>query len=205
VVLTASRAGFIALVVAGVGMLFMMRDARLNARLAVFGTLALLAVLFAILVPDYTLDRIASIGAKLQRMDFNNRSLNWAAGLNLFTQDPWVGVGAGAFEGATAHLINIPRSSHSSWIGVVVETGIIGASLWFSAIGLAIWGLRHADGALRRVLLAAIAPMIIGMMVTGWDHRKVPWMLFALAVCCVRLESQAPVVSKRVDQAGVGT
>lgn len=195
VVLTASRAGFIALVVAALGMLTMMRDARPAARLTLLGTLLLLAVLFVILVPDHTLDRIASIGAKLQRMDFNNRSLNWLAGLTLFAQDPLVGVGAGAFEGATAHLIDVPRSSHSTWIGVIVETGLIGAGLWFSAIAVALGGLRHADAALRRALLAAIVPMMIGMMVTGWDHRKVPWLLFMLAVCSVRLESRAPVAA----------
>ncbi len=88
VVLTASRAGFIALVVAGVGMLVMMRDARLAARVALVSTIALLAVLAASFVPDYTWERIASIGAKLQRMDFNNRALNWQAGLAMFAQDP---------------------------------------------------------------------------------------------------------------------
>jgi O-antigen ligase len=192
VVLTASRTGFIALVVAGLGMLFMMRDARPAARIALLGTLLALAVLFASLVPDYTLDRIASIGAKLQRMDFNNRSLNWTAGLTLFAQDPLIGVGAGAFEGATAHLIDVPRSSHSAWIGVIVETGLIGAALWFSAIALALGGLRRADAALRRALLTAIVPMMIGMLVTGWDHRKVPWLLVMIAVCSVRLESRTP-------------
>lgn len=202
VVLTASRAGFIALVVAGLGMLVMMRDARPVARLTLLGTLLLLAVLFAILVPEHTLDRIASIGAKLQRMDFNNRSLNWMAGLTLFAQDPLVGVGAGAFEGATAHLIDVPRSSHSTWIGVIVETGLIGACLWFAAIGLSLGGLRQADAALRRALLAAIVPMMIGMMVTGWDHRKVPWLLFMLAVCSVRLESR-PLVAGADGAAGL--
>jgi O-antigen ligase len=192
VVLTASRAGFIALVVAGVGMLVMMRDARLAARVALVSTIALLAVLAASFVPDYTWERIASIGAKLQRMDFNNRALNWQAGLAMFAQDPVVGVGAGAFEGATAHLIDVPRSSHSTWIGVVVETGLVGAVLWFSAIAIALLGLRHAAGPLRRALLAAILPMVVGMLVTGWDHRKVPWLLFVTAACSVRLEGQSP-------------
>ena len=187
VILTASRAGAIALAVAGLGMLVMVRDARPNVKVMLVCGLVGIAAVFVSLVPDYTLERIASIGAKLQRMDFNNRSLNWQAGLQMFAERPFRGVGAGAFEGATAHLIEVPRSSHSTWIGVLVETGVVGAALWFTAISAAILGLRHTAPSLRRALLAAIVPMLVGMLVTGWDHRKVPWLLFTLAICSVHV------------------
>jgi O-antigen ligase len=189
VVLTASRTGAIALIVAALGMLVMARDAHPGAKVLLACGLVGTAVLFVSIVPDYTLERIASIGAKLQRMDFNNRSLNWQAGLAMFADRPLVGVGAGAFQGATAHMIDVPRSSHSTWIGVLVETGIVGAALWFSVIAVSLLGLRSATSPLRRVLLAAIVPMLVGMMVTGWDHRKVPWLLFTLATCSVHLST----------------
>lgn len=183
VILTASRAGAIALAVAGVSMLPMLRESRTSRKIMLAAGLLCLLVLFISMVPDYTLQRIASIGAKLQRMDFNNRTVNWMAGLEMFSERPFLGVGAGAFESATAHLIEVPRSSHSTWIGVLVETGVIGAGLWISALLMALYELRAAPALWRRALLAAIVPMLVGMLVTGWDHRKVPWFLLMLAIC----------------------
>ena len=197
VVLTASRAGAVALAVAVLAMLPMFRESRPSAKVMVaFGLLCLL-VLFISVVPDYTLQRIASIGAKLQRMDFNNRTMNWAAGLEMFSERPLLGVGAGAFEGATAHLIDVPRSSHSTWIGVLVETGVVGAVLWISAIWLALLELRFAPALWRRALLAAILPMLVGMLVTGWDHRKVPWFLLVLATCAADAITTTRAIERR--------
>lgn len=200
VILTASRTGAIALLVATLGMLVMARDARPGVKVLLACGLVCTAVLFMSLVPDYTLERIASIGAKLQRMDFNNRSLNWQAGLAMFAERPLVGVGAGAFQGATAHMIDVPRSSHSTWIGVVVETGIVGALLWFSVVVVSVLGLRRAETPLRRMMLAAIVPMLVGMLVTGWDHRKVPWLLFMLAICSVHLSTGRVAAGDRADK-----
>lgn len=192
VILTASRTGAIALAIAAFGMLVMVRDARQGTKAMLVAGLLLIVVLFVSFVPDYTLERIASIGAKLQRMDFNNRSQNWQAGLTMLAERPLVGVGAGAFQGATAHMIQVPRSSHSTWIGVLVETGIVGATLWFCFVIASVLALRRSATPLRRALVAAIVPMMVGMLVTGWDHRKVPWLLFAAALCSANLVVHGP-------------
>lgn len=187
VLMTASRGAAVALGLAGVGMLVMLRDARVATKLVTALGVAGVVVIGVVSIPHYTWDRLASIGSSLQRMDFNQREANWKAGIEYFTNYPIGGVGAGAFEGASGHLITSPFSSHSTWIGVVVETGLVGAALWFTAVALMLGALLRADAALRRALLAAVVPMMVGMLVTAWDHRKVPWFLFAVALAAAYL------------------
>jgi O-antigen ligase len=144
------------------------------------------------LIPANTWERIGSIGVKLQRMDLNNRSGNWDAGIEYFLGQPVHGVGAGAFQGAAKHMKSVSWSSHSSWVGVLVETGIVGAALWISAIALILFGLFRAPAPLRRMFLAIIGPMLVGMLVIGWDHRKVPWFVFAMAMGAPGIFRSAP-------------
>jgi O-antigen ligase len=197
VILTASRSAAVALGIAFLAMLVMLRDARAGTKVLVGTSLGAVGAIGLSLIPAYTWERIASIGAKLQRMDFNNRAANWRAGLEAFADQPFLGVGAGAFQGASSHLIMVPRSSHSTWLGVLVETGLVGAVLWFGAIAMALLGLRHATPAVRRLLVAMIVPMMVGMLVTGWDHRKVPWFVFTLALVAAELSRCATARAAR--------
>ena len=185
-ILTASRGAFVALVVAGVMMLALMRGVRRRASATLIGLILLLVLVVGaavFLVPENTWSRLGTIAVNVQRLDFNNRTENWQAGIALFLNQPLIGIGAGAFEGATAHLITIPRSSHSTWLGVIVETGVVGAALWFGALAYMVAALRSADKAVVRALLSSIVPMAVGMAILGWDHRKIPWLVFALCLC----------------------
>jgi O-antigen ligase len=191
VLLSASRSAVIVLVLVSLGMVWMLRDTRRFVKVSILaGVMAVAAVVLSI-IPAYTWDRLATIGAKLQRMDLNNRTDNWQAGIEYLLNSPFLGVGAGAFQGAATHLRTVAWSSHSSWVGVLVETGFIGAVLWFSGIGLALVGLRRAVPQIRTLLLVTALPMMTGMLVTGWDHRKVPWFVFSLLIL-------APLLRPRV-------
>ena len=203
-VLTASRGAVVALAVCGTMMLMLMHSRRRSIRTLfwMLGVVTIAIGVAATLVPDIIWSRIGAIVSMLQRMDFNNRMENWLAGLSAFSQHPLVGVGAGAFEGATAHLIAVPRSSHSTWLGVVVETGVIGAVLWFSAITFMVLRLWRAEDAVRRALLSSVVSMAIGMMILGWDHRKIPWLVFAFCLCAgFTRESRDTLPSVVVDPA----
>jgi O-antigen ligase len=182
VMLTASRGAVVVLVLVMLGMLVMMRDMKWWAKVAVAASMFAVGTVGVLLVPSNTWERVASVGMRLQRMDLNNRTGNWEAGFEYFLGQPLLGVGAGAFQGAARHMKSTSWSSHSTWVGVLVETGIVGAALWFSAVALILWGLLRVPAPVRRMLYAMIGPMLVGMLVTGWDHRKVPWFLLALAM-----------------------
>ena len=186
-VLTASRAAFVALALTGAGMLWMLADARVSAKIFALVVLLAVAVGGYALVPQLIWDRLFTVGARLQSMDLNNRLPAWAAGIQYFEDSPVGGIGAGAFQAASARVIDIERSSHNSFLGVLVETGVVGAAMFSALIGHVLKCSMELPKALRRAMLATLIPMFVGMVVTAWDYRKVPWFFFAIAIAACRL------------------
>lgn len=199
VVLTASRGAFAALAVSALGFAWMLSDARLGMRLLMAAVAAATVFALTLLVPEMIWHRLGSLGSKLQSMDLNNRMAAWQAGIRYFVDQPIQGVGAGGFIEATTRVINIPRSSHNTFLGVLVETGVVGGVIF----GVIIWAaLRSAwclPGAWRRAALTTLVPMFVGMLVLGWDHRKVPWLFLALIIAfaaAVASEERPPVTAR---------
>lgn len=189
-ILTASRAAFVALAVAGVGMVWMMADARRSAK-ALAGVVVAGVALYAYArIPSVTWERLLTTGSNLQRLDLNQRVTAWQAGYQYFADSPFKGIGTGSFEFASARVINIERSSHNSYLGVLVETGVIGACLFGALVACVARAAVGLQKDLRRAMLATLIPMSLGMFVTGWDYRKVPWLFFALAIALWRLPRQ---------------
>jgi O-antigen ligase len=101
VLLTASRGGFLAAVVALAGCAVLL--IRRFQRGLLWGALALpiAAAVIWQLVPRETLDRIASIAGQLPHGDLNQRVSIWSAGWRAFLHEPICGHGAGSFVAAT--------------------------------------------------------------------------------------------------------
>lgn len=185
-VLTASRGAFIALALSGVGMLWMLADARRSTKLLVCLTVAAAALVAYALIPDTIWSRLFTVTNKLQSMDLNARIPAWRAGIQYYVDSPVGGIGAGAFEAASARVINVDRSSHNSFLGVLVETGLVGACLFGGLLACVIRSATRLPTTLRRAVLSTLIPMLVGMLVTAWDYRKVPWIFFALTVALWR-------------------
>jgi O-antigen ligase len=98
VLLTASRGGFLAAVVAlaGSGLLL----AYGHPRRVLAGTLALppIAVLLWFTVPHGTFERLSTISEQLRGGDLNQRLNIWKAGWHAFVQAPFFGTGAGSLS-----------------------------------------------------------------------------------------------------------
>lgn len=191
-ILTASRAAFIALVVAGLGMLWMMAGARASAKALAAVLVGAVALYAYVRIPTLTWERLLTTGTNLERMDLNNRVPAWQAGYQYFADSPFKGIGAGAFEAASARVINIERSSHNTYFGVLVETGVIGACLFGGLLACVARAASALPKLYRRAMLTTLIPMAIGMFVTGWDYRKVPWLFFALTIALWRPPEQGP-------------
>ncbi len=97
VLLTASRGGFVAAVVAlaGCGVL-LMRRAKHGVLLAALG-LPVLAASAWFAIPHATIERLGTLYEQLQGGNLNQRANIWIAGWHAFVQAPWLGTGAGTF------------------------------------------------------------------------------------------------------------
>jgi hypothetical protein len=119
VLLTASRGGFVAAIVAlgGCGVLLMRKHARVVLGGAV--GLPMVAATLWLTVPHETLERIGTIPEQLQVGDLNQRLNIWAAGWQAFVRAPFFGTGAGTFV-AAAGLAPFD-SAHNTALSIVVE------------------------------------------------------------------------------------
>jgi O-antigen ligase len=128
VVLTASRGGLLAAVVAlaGCGILL----ARNHARGVLAGTLTLpgIAACLWFFVPHETFERLATIPGQLQGGDLNQRVNIWTFGWHAFAKVPLFGSGAGTFVSAT-RLASM-NTAHNTALSILVTGGLCALCLF---------------------------------------------------------------------------
>lgn len=85
------------------------------------------------LVPQNALDRFMSDGTELTEGTMTHRTQLWSAGMEVFREHPFVGVGSGAYGSAIQSIVDVDLIGHNTFISVLVELGVVGALL-FAAI-----------------------------------------------------------------------
>jgi O-antigen ligase len=190
VLLTASREGFLAAVVAlaGCGILL----ARNHARGVIAGILALPVIAAALwfYVPHQTFERLATIPAQLQGGDLNQRLNIWRVGWHAFVQAPWFGAGAGSFVRA-AGLSSID-TAHNTVLSILVSGGLCALFLAVGIVALATWSAMRTHGPLRLALATALLVWIVTSLVATVEENRTTWLLLALVALAGRLAVEEP-------------
>jgi len=189
ILLTASRGGFVASLVALTGCVVLL--AQKHRRLVFGGALALplFAVCLSLLLPAGSLARLASIAAQVQGGDLNQRVNIWDAGWHAFLNAPFFGHGAGTFVSA-AGLAPID-TAHNTVLSVLVEGGIAGLSIGIALIACATAMAFNTHGVLRIALLTLLAVLCVASMVGTTGENRMTWLLFALIGLAHRLSLPA--------------
>ena len=117
----------------------------------------------------------------------------WEDAIELFHEDPVLGTGFDTYE--YMHRVGPYTDTHNYYLKVLVETGIIGLSLflWFLGRGIALgYGLfRSADDQFLKGLGLGLASLIVGAVVINffgdrWVRPQVTGFLWTLLGCAVR-------------------
>lgn len=178
VLLTGSRGALLATVVASSIVLGSL--VRLPLRWKTAGVMLLAATLFgaAQLVPPATFERLATTREEIASGDLSGRGVIWRAGLDRFKERPVVGVGTGGFRIAVApYLAATPYAAHNTYLGVLVEQGVVGFGI-LAAIGVLVFsGMRRLEKPVRRLALVLCLTWGVGVMSLSWEHRKPTWFL----------------------------
>jgi O-antigen ligase len=185
VLLTASRGGFLAAIVAvlGCGALLFRR----NPRGIVVGALALPAVIAAIWIslPRETLVRIASISEQLRNGDLNQRINIWSAGWRAFLKAPLCGYGAGSFVIA-AGLAPID-TAHNTVLAIGVEGGLFALAFASGIVFVSMRWILALRGTLRVALMTLMAVWLMSSLVGTVGESRTTWLLLAVIALCHRL------------------
>lgn len=188
VLLTASRGGFVAALVAMIGCCVLLFRGHRNGLLAAVAALPLAGVTIWLTVPHGTLERLATIPDQLWGGDLNQRMNIWASGWQAFTETPFVGHGAGTFVGA-AGLAPID-TAHNMLLSLAVEGGTVAVILASAVLILAVRSALITSGPLRIALVTAMLVWIASSLAGTVAESRTTWLLFAIVSLAGRFAAQ---------------
>ena len=190
IVLTGSRSGVVA---GAITALFILVSSFSNFKKSLLKTSALFAA-FGVLVTNYTPKYIYAYLSTLPQELFHGtldyRLIIWKAGFNLFSYEPLKGVGSGNFAWAIGKHLYRPFAPHNAFLGIAVETGVLGLLLW---IGMLVAGwqrvLRTASPA-RLLWATEFIILLIALMTQNFEWKKTTWLFTVLALSYSRIPHQ---------------
>ncbi len=147
VLLTASRGGFLAAIVALVGSGLLLVHGHPRRVLAAALAVPPLAGALWFVIPRGSFERLATISEQLQGGDLNQRLNIWAAGWHAFVRAPFFGTGADTFVSA-AGLAPID-TAHNTALAIAVSGGLCALFLASAIVAAAIWSVLQTHGPLR--------------------------------------------------------
>lgn len=190
VLLTASRGGFLAAIVAlaGCGLLL----ARGHTRRVPAWTLALpaIAALLWFAVPHQTLQRLATIPEQFQGGDLNQRLNIWTLGWRAFVQAPLFGSGAGSFVSAAG--VGPLDTAHNTALSILVSGGLCAFFLALTILALAARSILHTPAAMQLALFTALLVWAVLSLVATVEESRTTWLLLGLIALAGRLAMEEP-------------
>jgi len=196
VLLTASRTGFLAALVALAGCAVLMARSH-HVRGLLAGALALpaIAVTIWLLVPHETLQRIASIPEQLHLGDLNQRLNIWQAGWQAFVHAPFLGTGAGTFVLASG--LAPEDTAHNTVLALGVEGGIVALIVAVAIVLVCARSIIQTHGPVRIALGAALLVWLLTSLVATVEENRTSWLLIALIALAARLAVEEPEAMER--------
>lgn len=184
ILLTASRGGSVAMTI---GLSLVLTTAAVLSRKERLGlAVALVAAvpLVIALVPMSTWKRLATLKSEVTSGTLNSRKTLWQGGWDRFPEFPYRGGGLGAYPELLVPIAGRPRNfvpvAHNTFLSVLVETGIIGFSLYLGLLAVLIGFAFQMPWIEKRFWLTTLIVWAIGVSSLTWEHRKPTWLLFAL-------------------------
>lgn len=189
VVLTASRGGFLALIlvlVASGGLLAMRR--RWRVAVAVCGSIVTEAITLWLIAPRETLGRLTTIPDQLLGGDLNQRWNIWAAGWRAFAHAPWLGSGLGTF--VTAAGMAPEDTAHNTALAVAVEGGVVALALMAATVIMSVFLAIRLPHRARLGMMTILAAWLFLSAVSTLQGSRITWLLLGMISVAARLAEE---------------
>jgi O-antigen ligase len=117
----------------------------------------------------------------------------WYEGGRIFSDNPILGVGSGAFRTAA---LETGKTAHNFALALLAEVGIVGFGLFIAVLAIAAYHVRLLPRHTMLLWLTVFLIWFIGALTHSWQHLKVTWLCLGLAVCSAafygRREDEVP-------------
>lgn len=141
----------------------------------------------------FVLQRITSPGGSLAEDD---RGALWALAVDLWHQWPIVGIGLGQFAQISQQYTgaSLDYNAHNTYLSVLVETGLIGAVLFFSLLMMVIIRFTWAYSALPNILIVACVfiPLLVNMATMNAENVRFVWAFLSICFALGVARNAAP-------------
>lgn len=188
--LTASRGALAALAVCLLASLAITTRVSVRAILSLVLVTVLSGTGLAVFWNEISFRRLSTMGEQLAARDLNGRVDIWERGFNAFLEHPLVGVGGGGF-GSAVGARNRELAAHNTGLGVLVEHGLIGLTLFAGGVLLLFlrnWRRRSLEEKIWAVTLSGWA---IAATTLSWENREITWLLWGLCSAAAALREAA--------------
>lgn len=189
--LTASRGGLITVAVCAAAVLFV---PRLGIR-AVAGILILSGItasLVGYFWEEISLHRLSTIAGQLQSRDLNGRVEIWRRGIEAFQENPLLGRGAGTFGAAVGEWRSRDLAAHNTPLGILVEHGLVGLTLFAAGFISLLQKVRKAGPAERKLWWVLLAGWMTAAATLSWENREATWLIWGLCAAQPLPQKPAP-------------
>jgi O-antigen ligase len=190
VLLTASRGGFVAALLAVAGSALLLARAHPRRWLAGAVALPALAILLWQIVPSETMERLWTISEQLGGGNLNERVNIWAQGWQAFVHAPLMGTGAGSFV-AAAGLAPID-TAHNTALSIAVSGGLCALCLASAVLVVAFRALLKLRGPLLPAMGTALLVWMVTTLTASVEENRSTWILLASIAVAGRLAVEAP-------------
>ena len=190
VLLTGSRGGFSAAIVAFLGSAILLLTWRPRIASAILIGLGIVGGALFLFVPVETLNRLATIPGEVQGGDWNDRLNIWDAGWHAFRQAPIFGSGAGTFT-AAARLAE-GDTAHNTVIAVMVTGGLAGTAIFISIICGVVRAIFRTTGLIRIAFGTTFVVWMITSMVGSVEENRATWLIWGMMALAGRLAIEQP-------------
>jgi O-antigen ligase len=178
--LTGSRGALIALVAALLMIPLSFRKWSLRQKVAALAIIAIVAFTAATLVPAAEWRRLGRTGTEISQGTMNKRTIIWHAGVNVFLEHPFFGVGAGAFAPSVQPEMAFEWVAHNTFLSILVEQGVIGFGVFLLLLVMMIFGALRLPSLERTLWIVMLLSWAVGVSAMTWESSKPTWFLFGL-------------------------
>jgi O-antigen ligase len=200
---TASRGAFVAFIAAMLMIPLTLRQWTSKQKLATVVLVVIGALVAIRMVPQRAFSRLGETSSEITEGTMDARTVIWNAGLEVFYEHPFLGIGAGAFPVAVQAKTATAWAPHNTFLSVLVELGSVGFAIFAVMLITLVTAAMRMEKLERGLWLVMMLAWALGCFVMNWEYYKPTWFLFAVLAAQSAAYATSPV-RQRVAQMQMG-